>query len=40
MKHRHIFTRRCPKCLGFKSIANTDGSLVICPKCNGEGSID
>lgn len=32
--------RRCPKCLGFKTIMMSDGTLRICPVCLGEGEID
>lgn len=39
-RYRIIFARTCPKCLGFKTINLTDGTVKICPKCGGKGEID
>jgi len=32
--------KRCPRCLGFRTVQNTDGSLVVCPRCGGQGEIN
>jgi DnaJ-class molecular chaperone len=32
--------RKCPKCLGFCTIMLTDGTLRICPTCDGKGEVE
>jgi hypothetical protein len=32
--------RKCSKCLGFKTVMNTDGSLEVCSECDGTGEVE